>query len=287
MTGHTVSIFGRLLGRGLPHLAVSVMLTGPAGAVSVALNVNLVENGNAEAGDRAVGSHASLIPAWEDPENTYGSSRACVVNPLQPSANTATNSSLYSPTYSAGTPNVASGFTDFGTAFFSGAGAQWGNDGIGAGQRPNNIAISQCVSLCPALQITDGSYSFRAAAWFGGLSRNDDSAFYDITFFDESGRQLGDFYRLGGITATDRGNSSFRWIDKALDGQVPAGACQVRFDVWFNDPDFNGNTGSDGAIDNISFVITGGPTVVPEPASAALFALAGLAAARRRRRTAR
>ncbi len=273
----------RFIRRALFGLA-GTLAGSTAFAVSVALNVNLVENGGAEAGEKAAGGHPTLIPAWEDPEINYGSSRACVVSTLQTSANTAASASLYSPTYSAGTPNVASGFTTYGSAFFSGGGAEWGNDGVLVNQRPNNIAISQCVTLCPVIQATTDTYSFRASAWFGGLSRNNDSAFYDITFFDENGQQIGDFFRLGDVRATDRANSSFRWINRTLDGQVPVGACFARFDVWFDDPDFNGNVGSDAAIDDISFVITGGPGAVPEPAAAALLALGALGAIRRRRK---
>jgi len=286
----------KTLRKGILSGACLLATASQGSAATAGFGVNLIENGQAET-PPPVNSRTPnvLITGWEDVGVTYGNTTVLTGNTSATNLRyTITSGIPYSPdglgysqngaqTYSGptlstfyGTVTSGQQITDSGVV----TGTLLGNAYFYAGGGGNNT-LSQRIdlgsmSVGDLASIDSGSASFLMEGWFGGYSGTGgpqgDTATLSVKFFDVSSVQLGSTFTIGGGVGSD-----MTFADLA--GAVPGGSRSIQFDMNFVNVPPGAN---DGGADNLAFVIN-----VPEPGSAVLLGLGGLALwqYRRRRRT--
>jgi hypothetical protein len=301
---HSVSVIPRphALARWLVGSFLALALTFTASAVVVSLGHNLVHNPGA---DLQVGTSQggnNVILGWEDGVR-YDDTEAG-----QPDLGA--NAQLYNA-YSSNPPDVPSGFTTNGANYFFGSGIDWKNNFVTSTTKPVTAALTQKVDV-QRIITNDGTQTWNASAFFSGWTHNEDAAYWDIVFCDINNQPVthagltgqtkqaflagsgpppaesyvdGSYVRLGGVYADEREHLSSRWVGQSLSGPVPLGTAYVKFVIWFDNPPKGPNNASEGAIDDLHFVING-PTSTPEPSVGLLVGTLALGWwSRRRHRT--
>lgn len=219
--------------------------SAPAPASAAILGMNLVVNGDAEAGGSSPSGFTVVpVPGWT----------------------TSSNFTVVGYAVGAGFPVV----TDPGPAvrglnFFAGG--------------PSTPASSafQVVDVSSESALIDaGQVAFDLAGYLGGYLGQEDSATFTAFFRDGIGGGLGSA-AIGPVNRADRANLTGTIFRQVL-GLLPTGTRSVKLqlDMTRHDGDYD-----DGYADNLSFSLTatGGPApdaTIPEPTSLAIFSL-GLA----------
>jgi hypothetical protein len=123
--------------------------------------------------------------------------------------------------------------------------------------------------------------AFSLSGWLGGWADQGDNALFYVQFLGDDGSEIGSA-AIGPVTPDDRDDQTGLWY-RASDGLMPTGTRALSF--WLSMERLVSND-NDGYADNLSFVLRPPAAEVPEPGTAATFAL-GLGMlewARRRRR---
>lgn len=159
------------------------------------LNVNLITNGNAEAGPGT--SNAALlepIPGW--------------------TRQGAIDVQLYAPTSGVNIALTDPGPADRGKNFFTG------------GVNSALSSITQTVDISAASPLlSQGTIQFTLAAWLGGWDNQDDNAKVTIQFVSANGQVLSTA-SVGPVLAAERHNMN-SLLQRSTTGKVPGGAVKV------------------------------------------------------------
>lgn len=220
---------------------------GVAASAHASFDVNLIQNGGAEAGTYSPdGNSVVAIPNW-----------------------TATGKATVVWYGAADYPQPTSpGPADRGHNFFCG--------GPGA----DDSTLTQTVSLeDDATAIDRGSVAFTLDGYLGGFYWQDDYATLTATFLSDSDTSLGTAF-LDQATRAQR-NSVTGLLERTATGFVPTGTRSVRFLL---DMVRTHGVANDGYADDLSFVMKAPTAPVPEPASLATLAGGAVALLRRRRK---
>ena len=207
-------------GTAIAAMALGVAVA-PAGA---AMSPNLLKNGTAEGAAGGTGGVVS-VPGWTRETGTsftavkYGT-------PGFPS------------TTAAAPPNR-------GKNFFAGGPAD--------SSFPDQVAV-QNISLSKYVtKIKGGKVTFTIAGWFGGKSNLTDEAFMEVDFKNASGGLIGTGGTVGGITASQRHNTT-ELLHSLKTGKVPAGARSVFVQLIF---DGSGTAYNNAYADNVTLTLSG------------------------------
>ena len=170
---------------------------------------------------------------------------------------------------SANVPDMFSpGPPDRGSNFFSG-----GDGGQSSATQSLDLGFG-------ASAFSGGVTPFTLSGYFGGYASQNDNAVLFIHFLDGSNTDLGSV-SVGGVTAADRGGVT-GLLFRTTAGVIPVGTTQAIAELSMTRTD---GSYDDGSADNLSFVIAGASSTVPEPGSLALLGtgLIGLAPVVRRK----
>jgi len=221
----------------------AVPLCALAGAAhgGIILGENLLNNHDAEAGPGGSGQVVP-VPGWSVTQGLFTVAEYGATPDL----------------LSAGDPGPA----DRGQNYFTG------------GSSLVSVA-EQRYNLFPlAAQIDNGSIGFELSGWLGSANTDFDSATLRVSFLDSN---LDHISGAGIGTIVDRGIAPVSGLSYyEFDGFIPVGAREAVVELSF-DRNPGGDTYSDGAADNLSFVI------VPSPGPVALLGVASAMGLRRRR----
>lgn len=186
------------------------------------LNVNLIQNGDAEA--------------------TLGSSDGAT---FAPASWQVTQGSLTAVQYGAsgGFPTT----TDPGPA-------NRGSNFFGGGLNVDNTFAEQQIDVSPLSNpIDQGEIDFAVSGYFGGFADQADTAALEINFKDNNGGLISQT-RLGDFTAADRQNQTGLFLDEKT-GSIPAGTREIQIILQMQR--LGGFNFNDGYADNLSLVLTG------------------------------
>ena len=237
-------------------LGLAMLGMEPAEGGPIGFGVNLIVNGDAEAGPgNTTGAEVTPVPGWQ-----YNAAPIAVVQ------------------YGAGGAGQFPAATDPGGAvgglnFFAGGPQQFG--GL--------YQLLDVSSLASAMDT--GGVGYEISGYFGGWTTQDDYGQLRVSFFDAGDNEFELLRKLVlGPSASERGNQTGLFFQSGS-GMMPAGTRTIRFflDFYRVAGDYN-----DGYLDNLSFVARAPAVVpeetVPEPGTAVLLAggVAGLAIWRRR-----
>ena len=207
-------------------LVLSTTFFNPNIVNAVPFGSNIITNGNAEDG--------------------AASPTGVTVVPVQ-SWTTTGNFTVVSYSLGSGFPTTADpGPSDRGANFFAGG--------------PGNVAssASQVIDLSSsAVDIDTGSVLFDLSGFLGGFNSQGDNAMFTATFKDAGGSIL-EVFSIGPVTAADRGNTT-GLLSRSTSGSVAIGARTVELDLQMTRLEGEYN---DGYADNLSLVLTNGPTPV-------------------------
>lgn len=237
-------------------LRTTMQLAAAAALVAAALpmsaqtfNTNLIQNPGAEAGAGAPGTGTVPVPNW-----TTTTGQFTAVQYGAPGFLTAGDA----------------GPSDRGSNFFAG----------GASSAFSSATQSLDLSFGTSA-FSGGNTAFAVSGYFGGFSSQGDYANLFIHFLDGSNTDLGSV-SVGGVTAGDRSNTS-GLLFRSATGFIPVGTTQAIAELQMTrlTGDYD-----DAYADNLSFLVRGGNSTVPEPGSLALLGtgLLGLVPVVRRKR---
>jgi hypothetical protein len=209
---------------------------------TVALNKNLVVNGNAELDPGDFDNNRNLrVTGWQDPNWT---------SPLlyqdKGGETWAPNHALVDGSHTA----------DGGNNFFTG------------GRGSANSTMTQLVDVSSLASLIDlSAIRYDLSGWFGGFAGNNDLAYLTARFLDATSGELGSV-TIGGYSPADLGYQTKMLFDSDY-GKLPAGTRTIEMKLFMQ---IDGAGYNDAMADNLSLVLT----YVPEPASLSLWALGGL-----------
>ncbi len=197
-------------------------------AVQGLFNLNLVRNGDAEAGPgSAAGADVLAVPGWLTSGNftvvQYGASLDTTFPKL-----------------------TSAGPADRGQNFFAG------------GPANTNSSAVQALDLGAGFsQIAAGGVTYQLAGYLGGANNRSDNATFQATFLDAASAVLG-VAVLGPVTATDRTNTT-ALLPRAAQGPLPLLTRRVELRLVMNGTAGPQNT---AFADNLSFQLTAAATPV-------------------------
>jgi hypothetical protein len=227
-------------------LALGLGISGAAYGVPFA--TNLLNNGDAEAGTgSASGNDIVAVPGWI----------------------TSGNFTVVRYGAGGGFPSLTDpGPAARGENFFAGGPS---NGASSASQSIDVLANSASIDL--------GGVSFALEGFLGGFSSQRDNAILTLTFKDLLDATIGSA-SIGPVSDSDRGNAT-GLLQRSANGVVPVGARKIDILLQMTRVDGSYN---DGYADNLSLILRGGATGIPEPGTLALVTLAGLAVFRKAQR---
>ena len=216
-------------------LSLAFVQANPAQAAI--FGMNLIVNGDAEAGSGATNSSSVVpVPGWTKTGNftvvRYGTGGL-----LFPSAS-------------------SSGPSNRGRNFFAG------------GPSNSSSRASQLIDISAGSAIIDGvGATFDLSGFFGGWLFQNDNSVLKASFLSASNSVL-NMASIGGVTSGDRGSQT-GLLERSTSGIVPTGTRKIKVDLQMNRVASLFNSYNDGYADNLSLKLTANPTPtpVPEPAS--------------------
>ena len=110
--------------------------------------------------------------------------------------------------------------------------------------------------------------SYSLSGWLGGWTSQGDNALFYVQFLDEFDNLVGNA-AIGPVTPQDRDNQT-GLLYRASEGLLPEGTRKLSF--WLSMERLV-SSDNDGYADNLSFVLHGPVSEVPEPATVATFLL--------------
>ncbi len=214
----------------LPTVTVTTIPTPPVTVTThnTLLNINLITNGNAEAGPGAAnGGIIEPIPGW---------TRQGPIDVIR-----------YSPANSGGYISPTDpGPADRGKNYF------WGGS-----DNSQNLGSSAVTSMTQTIDLTtaaalfaQGNVHFTLSAWLGGYLGQDDSGKLTVEFVSLTGQTLSTA-SVGPVLAKDRGNT-YGLVQRSTDGAVPAGTIKVNVKLTITR---FGGSDNDGSADDLSLVL--------------------------------
>lgn len=214
-------------------LSFAVVQANPAQAAI--FGMNLIQNGDAEAGAGATNSSGVVpVPDWTKTGNftvvRYGT-------PLFPSTS--------SP-----------GPSNRGRNLFVG------------GPSNSSSSASQLIDISAGSAVIDGvGAMFDLSGFFGGWLFQNDNAVLNASFLNASNTVL-NMASIGGVTSGNRGSQT-GLLERSTSGIVPTGTRKIKVDLQMSRVPSFLNFYNDGYADNLSLKLTANPTPtpVPEPAS--------------------
>jgi hypothetical protein len=228
--------------------AASLAIAGSGGAAATTVGINLLVNGDAEAGPGSgSGNDIEPVPGW------FTTSAFTVVQYGAPDFPT--------PAVSAAIGGGANFFAGGPDTFFSSA--------------TQTIDVSDLAPIIDA-----GGETTTLSGFLGGFDGQDDEMIVTASFLDSMAVTLGAI-SIGPVTEPDRDGLT-TLLFRSISGTIPEGTrfIQVQMDAMRIEGSYD-----DGYADNLSLVVGGRVPAVPEPATVTLL-LAGLTGLGARKRIA-